>query len=443
MDAALGRDRPTRVGLALSGGGDSMALLVLALAWAAPRGVTLAACSVDHGLRPEAGDEIALAARFCAAHGVAHDVFRCPPGSLQGNIQDAARRARYAFMAGWAGSRSLSHVALGHTGDDQAETVLLRLLRGSGVEGLSAMRPARADGAVTWIRPMLAMGRSELRDVLRARGVTWAEDPSNDDPVWTRVRLRQAMAALGLSRDGLCATAGRMARAADALSGHALCAASSIATTPAGAVRLDRSGLTALPMDTQLRLIASALCWVSGAAYRPRAAALEAAVRQVLGNSAPVMSPDTNQGTNQGTNKGTNQGTGRDTANAAATATLHGCVLRSVTGAVWIMREPAAAGPNVPADAVWDGRWRFLAGTGADRDPGSGGLTLGALGQAGLRNCGDWRALGVPRQALLTSPALWRGATLVSAPIAAPDPDGPQIVLVPGCDDFNATFKTH
>ncbi|WP_114967069.1 tRNA lysidine(34) synthetase TilS, partial [Alkalilacustris brevis] len=192
--AGPGDDAPG-LGVAVSGGGDSVALLLLVADWAAARGVRLRAVTVDHGLREGAAQEAEAVARLCAELGIGHDILRWQGWDGQGNLQDAARRARQGLIAGWARDHGLAAVALGHTRDDQAETVLMRLARGAGVDGLSGMAPLRLAVGLAWLRPLLDVGRAELRALLRARGVPWAEDPSNEDARFQRVRARRALEA--------------------------------------------------------------------------------------------------------------------------------------------------------------------------------------------------------------------------------------------------------
>lgn len=373
---------PSRLGVAVSGGSDSLALLHLLADWAAEGGPDLSVVTVDHGLRPEARTEAEAVSAICSTLGFSHDILTWDGWDQTGNLPDQARRARYGLIAGWAATRGLDDVALGHTADDQAETFLLRLMRGSGVDGLSAMAARRRAQGLTWHRPLLAARRADLRQFLTARGVGWIDDPTNEDPAYDRVKVRQAMthlAPLGLTVEALVATAVRLRLARQALDHLAQDTARRAAKVEAGDVILDRAFLAEAPEETRLRLIAHALVWVSGADYRPRLAALRSACDQIA----------------QGKR-----------------VTLHGCLLMPRQKTLRITREWAAvANITSPPDQPWDGRWHLTG-------PMTPGLRVGALGESGLKQCPDWRATGLPRATLLASPALWDGDRLIAAPLA-------------------------
>lgn len=179
------------LGLAVSGGPDSMALLLLAHA-ALPGCIAVA--SVNHGLRSEAAGEVALVEQVCAARDIpftALDICVAP-----GNLQAQARAARYAALAQWAQGERLGAVASAHHADDQAETLLLRLNRGSGLSGLAGVRPVSLieGGDVLLLRPLLGWRKAELEGVVAAAGITPARDPSNESREFDRVRMRQQLA---------------------------------------------------------------------------------------------------------------------------------------------------------------------------------------------------------------------------------------------------------
>ncbi len=375
-EAALAGLSDAPLGVAVSGGGDSLALLYLLAA----RGYALAAVTLDHGLRPESAAEAEMVAQVCKSLNVPHDTLRWTwDGS--GNLQAAARVARQQRIADWAVARGIGYVALGHTLDDQAETVLMRLLRGSGVDGLSGMAQTRADGRVTWIRPLLQIRRAALRDYLRDLGVTWADDPSNDNPRYERVRIRQAIETLGLDMDGLAETADRMRVARAVLERDTRdLARACVQITPAGEVVLDLAAFDA-PEELRLRLLSAILRWISGAPYRPRLTNLRALL---------------------------------DGLGETRGQTLQGCVIRSSSGKVYVRREVSKTpGPEPVATGRWDHRWRVEGG--ADAVTAS---HIAALGEEGLRQCENWRRTGHPREALLTTPALWQNGELRAAPLA-------------------------
>ncbi|WP_348538773.1 tRNA lysidine(34) synthetase TilS [Shimia sp. R10_1] len=378
LQEGFGHTVPERIGVAVSGGGDSMALLDLLRVWGKAE---LYVASVDHGLRPESAEEVASVADYVAHHGLKHTALRWD-WDRQGNLQQAAREGRRRLLRDWAGAQGLGCVALGHTADDQAETFLMRLARGSGVDGLSAMEPARKEGDITWVRPLLKVRRETLRAYLRERGLAWADDPSNDDETYDRIKARQMMATLeplGLSVARLTQTSDHM-RAQRGLADWAVeRAEQDVMSYDVGDVLFDRTGLKALPDALQARLISKALGWVSGNSYRPRFKALA----EVLDAHAPKA--------------------------------LHGCLVIPKAGMLRISREwNAVKDLRTGVDAVWDGRWRLArAGGGV-----SAGLEIAALGEAGMAQVPDWRLSARPRQSVLSSPAVWQGDTLVSAPLA-------------------------
>ena len=383
------------VGVAVSGGGDSTALLHLTKAWAAEAGGEVRAATVDHGLRVESAAEAAEVARNCAALNLPHETLHWTGWNGRGNLQAEARAARRDLLTGWAKSHGLSAVLLGHTMDDQAETVLMRLGRGSGVDGLSGMRPASERDGVRWLRPLLGVRRAGLRDWLRARQIAWIDDPSNDDPRFDRIKTRKALESLGdlgVSTEGLAETASRL-QDARAVLDHAAGALAAEATRwgACGEFYLSLTPFRAAPAETRRRVLRAALTRTAGAAYGPRAEAEQKLLSAILSLRL---------------------GGGRS---------LHGCLIRpnGVEGVV-ITREVAATAGR--RGDLWDGRFEVARTT-----PCEDGV-VNALGEAGARHLSrlqangawtapaDWSA--APRAARLTTPALFRGDALIAAPVA-------------------------
>ena len=364
------------LGVAVSGGGDSMALLYLLAGQAGLRAVT-----VDHGLRAAAAGEAAAVGAVCARIGIPHDTLQWR-WTGTGNLSDAARRGRIALIADWAKGHGLATIALGHTADDQAETFLMRLARGSGVDGLSGMARQRQTAGVTWLRPLLDISRADLRAYLQRRGVPWFDDPTNDDAAYQRVRARAVLAALqplGLTTERLVATARTLSMARDVARLAALDAARRIGRIEAGDVVFDRDGLALLPMETQLRLVAHAIGWVASAVYRPRRDSLEQSLAALAERKR---------------------------------RTLGGCLLVPTLRAIRVTREfSAVARIRQPVGVVWDARWHVSG-------PLINGLEIAALGPDGLASLADWRRLGRPRSSLIATPAVWNGTDLVAAPLA-------------------------
>jgi len=203
------------LGLAISGGPDSLALLLLAHAAAPGR---IAAATVDHGLRPANADEAAMVADLCAALGIPHATLAVT--LPQGNVQAEARVARYAALAEWMAAGSALGLATAHHADDQAETLVLRLNRGSGVAGLAGVRERGTvlQTSLPLIRPLLGWRRSELAMIVGAAGLTPADDPSNRDDRFDRARIRKVLAGADwLDVQALAASASHLADADAAL----------------------------------------------------------------------------------------------------------------------------------------------------------------------------------------------------------------------------------
>lgn len=206
--------------VAVSGGPDSIALLLMAAGWAKRRGAALSAATVDHGLRPESAAEAEGVADLCARLGVPHVTLVWEGKKPATRLQERAREARYRLLAAHAGAVGARAVATAHHADDQAETVLFRLLRGSGVAGLAGMEMASVRGGITLVRPLLQVPKVDLVAYLRAHKVAYVEDPSNDDPRFARTRLRSLMRRLadeGLDAAGMARFARRAAEAGAAL----------------------------------------------------------------------------------------------------------------------------------------------------------------------------------------------------------------------------------
>lgn len=370
------------LGIAVSGGSDSLCLLYILADLRQELGLVLKAVTVDHRLRPEAAEEARIVAANCADLGIPHQTLVWAGWDGQGNKQGAARRARYSLMTEWAREEKVPQIALGHTEDDQAETVLMRLARGAGVDGLSAMRPEREHNGVTWLRPLLSISRTALREDLNRRGVQWLDDPGNDDASYDRIKARRALdklAPLGIDRAILARVAGHMQSARDALEAQTLNVAGQCVTEHCGSLCINWPRLIEAPDEILRRVVLASLQWVGRAEYPPRASALDGVLARLT---------------------------------AVTSATLDGCLLLRKKNNLWICRELSAVGEQLaPLDALWDGRWRVCGGTAPESS------YIGVLGEDALSACENWRDLGLPRQVLAVTPAIWHGQNLVAAPL--------------------------
>lgn len=270
--------------VAVSGGGDSVALMHLLAAWAKksrlppPHVVT-----VDHGLRPDSATDARKVLSWAKAAGLKATALRWKGPAPVSDIEAAARAARYHLMGAWARKNGIGALYVGHTLDDQAETFLLRLMRGSGLDGLSAMRavapfPHAAFRELSVVRPLLGIERADVRSHLHTLGHDWLEDSMNAEERFARIRVRKAWSALedaGLSKQRLAAAALHLARAREALESVTDAVIVRACRRWKDGIQLDCDALVSAPREIGLRALAQLLMIVSGEPYRPRFERLE------------------------------------------------------------------------------------------------------------------------------------------------------------------------
>lgn len=398
--AALGpfEARPA-LAVAVSGGRDSLALVLLADAWARARGGRVLALTVDHALRPESAAEAAQVGAWMAARGIRHAVLRWEGQKPSGGVQQAARAARYALLEARCRAERVLHLLLGHQREDQAETVLLRAGRSSGPDGLAGMAAVRELPGLRLLRPLLDLPRARLAATCAAYGQPWLDDPSNLSDRFARGRLRQAGAG-GTEEPWQRALAAGQIRAAldDAaaavLAGHA-------ALYPEGWGEVAAAALRDPPEAVARRVLLRLLQAVGGAALPPRGERLDRLLA-VLRRGDPA---------------GSGIGGDKDGAGRFRGATLHGCLVVPTRAGWRILREPrAVAGPmEVPTggSVLWDGRFR-IAWNGAES------VTVGALGgETAALPRGEAPGLsapGLPGLVRRTLPALRRDGRVLCVP---------------------------
>lgn len=381
-----------RLALAVSGGADSLALLVAVDRWRRQPGrphVTV--FTVDHGLRAGSDAEALHVLATAKARGLSAECLVWAGPHPETDIEASARTARYRLLLAATRQSGASHLLLGHHRDDQAETFLMRLQRGSGVFGLAAMRREVAAGNTVIFRPFLSIPRSRLSATTAAAGLVPVDDPMNADPRFTRARLRPLMpllAAEGFDPALLAATAGRMAEAAAVVD-------AAVDGVFDSAAMVDAFGVVAIPDDAfreaapevQLRLIARLVMALGGDAYPPRSERLRG-LRTVLV-----------------------AGTGR------TKRTLGGAMFerRRRPGRVLAYRELGRAGPPArllePGQTlVWDRRFRITCGPNLPR-----GTMVEPLGEARRRTLG-LSLDAVPAAAVAALPALCVAGTVAAVP---------------------------
>jgi tRNA(Ile)-lysidine synthase len=296
--------------LAVSGGPDSTALLWLATRWrdSLKRAPRLVAITVDHGLRRESQSEARAVARLAKSLAVEHRTLRWRGPKPKAGLPAAAREARYRLLAGAAAKIGAAHILTAHTRDDQAETLMMRLARGSGLSGLAAMAREAPRGAVTIVRPLLDVPKAALVATLRKAGIGYADDPTNRDPAFTRTRFRELMPQLiaeGIDARNLARLAQRLARANAALESVVSVMEHSIGrTSTAGLIEIDARAFATLPDEIALRLLGRAVTAAGreGSAELAKLEVLLAAlrvatrrrerIRQTLAGAVIALKPD-------------------------------------------------------------------------------------------------------------------------------------------------------
>ena len=371
--AGLEPFEPTpRLAVAVSGGADSTALALLSDLWARRRGGSIVALIVDHGLRKTSAAEAALSSERLAARGIANQVLCLTDLPYGPGIAERARLARYQVLTRACIEAGIVHLLLGHHLADQAETLLIRSLGGSGASGMAAMAGLIETHDLRLLRPLLGISPQSLRGHLTAETMAWIEDPSNQDTTALRPRLR----TLRADRDGTGSATAALASLAAAHGQARAMREAQAAATMARTVSLRPEGFAVLPPGPIAPGVLAALVQtISGAGYP----ADTAAIAKLSASPAPT--------------------------------TLGGTRIVRAGNNLLILREEAAIGPDIAVfdGAVWDGRFRLR--TLPSGTPSNG--VCGKLGDAAarLRGLSD-----LPSAVLRGLPAIRIGEKLVSVP---------------------------
>ncbi len=406
LDALLHSFNPyPHIALAVSGGADSTAFMLLCRAWlgvqrSAPPKITI--LTVDHGLRAGSAAEVDWVKAEAAKLDFDHHTLIWQGPKPKAGLQSAARAARYGLMTQFCQDRAIPALATAHTSDDQAETLIMRLARGSGLDGLAGMAAVSSREGVDLLRPLLGVARAQLEGFLKERGQDWLEDPSNTDERYERVRIRRLLKAadmLGLSPGKLTLAARRLNRAREALERMtADFLSANLKLHDAGFGEIALPALFDAPEEVALRSLARmTLAFGGRTTTTTQLSKIEACYRQ-LRSGAP------------------------------SAATLGGCHLRAQGETLLLAREygrmDSAEMPLAPAQTVlWDRR--FTVSLPAGEAP----VILRALGSIGISavKAADGNFGAIPCIAAQTLPSLWTDGRLRFTPFArfnGQTPDG-------------------
>jgi tRNA(Ile)-lysidine synthase len=383
-----------RLAVAVSGGPDSMALAWCARQWAQDQGVDLVALIVDHALRPESSAEVALVRDRLQALGLKSEILRWDHAPVTAKLHAAARAARYDLLLDACRRHGIHDLVLAHHRDDQAETVLMRLAKGSGIDGLAGMAAVTVKDGMRLLRPFLALPKSRLIATCQTKEIPFVTDPSNESERFARGRLRRVLPLLeaeGLSAERLCDLAARAADAKEALD-HVTRQFLNAHTTrdDAGVIGIDKPALMAQPREIVLRALTTSLRHIHRGEHSPERAALLSLWHDI------------------------------QTTEPLPARTLHGCLIAGTERHVMVMREIGAitVAPAIrPGETLrWDGRWTVM----LDQTLSATDLTVRPLGHPPHetldRLAPDLRHKIPQGRARAALPALWRNETLIAAP---------------------------
>ena len=390
--AAFDPFEPTpHLAVALSGGSDSMALVLLINVWARTRGGQITALTIDHKLRPESGFEAERVKGWMQRCGIRHQILSWSGKKPKTAIQSQARNIRYELIDSWCRDNHVLHVLLGHTADDQAETYLMRSFRKSRSAGLAGMSSIRELEHCRLLRPLLATKRQILRNFLTHRGQNWLDDPSNKDHRYSRTGARRLIESSFFSTNSLCETArdyGNLRIDAEEATDQLLASAGSL--DPAGYFIIKRTNLRNLETNAGLLALGRAITSVGGNWYSPNFSSLKNILDICIGSTLKSR-------------------------------TLGRCLVIPKSAKIMICREarnlPDAQRLVSGTSFSWDGRVRVTVGTiprGYWRIGTAEGLAWADKGPQNIEYM-RWRAL--PKPVRMSSPVLIGPMGIFSAPL--------------------------
>lgn len=383
--------------VAVSGGSDSLALIHLANEWAQRQKGRVIALTVEHGLRTASSAEAELVQAWMNEAGIEHHILEWEGEKPTSNIQASAREARYEILVKWCRENAVLHLLTAHHLDDQAETFLLRLQRGSGVDGLSAMPLIISQQGVRILRPLLSVTKTSLQIFLREKGLEWVEDPSNNNLHYARSHVRQflqnpftaageeALIPSALFTQRLADSARHMGRARASLEIQMAKSMQQVVDIyPEGYAVLKSKYFKNLVEDDAFKILASVLVTISGRYYKPRFNDLTRLYNKIK-SQEPFKA-----------------------------TTLWGCYIFSKGGDLICCREPASAegAVKIPdtGELIWDSRFGIQS-TGGD------GIIVEALGEQGWHSIKEhYLAISLPKPIIITLPAIKSLESVIAVP---------------------------
>ncbi len=380
---------PDTLAVAVSGGSDSLSLLYLINSWSNKKNLKIVILTVDHNLRNGSADEALYVGELCNKLGLIHKTLFWDHKDIEGNLSASAREARYRLMQNSIPSDAI--LITGHTLDDQAETFLMRLRRGSGVDGLASMAEQSylsfGNDGITIFRPLLDFERQTLRKVLKFYKVDWIEDPTNNDQSFERVRVRDLLARfveIGIDKNTIGRTALLMQSAKTALNHFASDCYEKFGSCDNGDIIFDFSEFSKQPLDVKRRLISAAQKWISNQKYRPRLSQVDALINSI---------------------------------DEKVTFSGSGTICYFHNNSIRITREANACVCEIEAsnDVIFDRRWKLIALENC-KD-----LTIKCLGEDGYTLLEPGIRKKIPYKTIIALPALFNDNNLINFPFIDPE----------------------
>ncbi|MCZ4280806.1 tRNA lysidine(34) synthetase TilS [Kiloniella laminariae] len=381
-----------RLGIAVSGGSDSMALTLLLSRWAKVRDKAVFTVTVDHQLRSESSAEAAWVQARLSDEGISHDILPWTNKVAgRGSLQVQARKARYEMLSRWCHEKEIRFLALAHHQDDQLETLLLRLQKHSGPDGLAGMSLLRREADVMLIRPLLSASKARLVATLKDRGWGWIEEASNYKDDYARNRLRRAMPFLeqqGIRPETLTRivrSLGRIRRNLQSRTDHFI--DQHVVLHPEGYLSVDLSDSAVIDEELFCRALVRGLLTVGGGSYSPRTAQIQKLVQDLLGRQKDR-------------------------------ASLGGCYLSVTNDRLFVVRENR----NIEdctleeGEFLWDNRFHVF----VDANPSVKGMLLKALGRRGWQQLSEIfpeaKKSAIPLAGRYSLPAVFSGDKVIFVP---------------------------